>query len=627
MQSAPASSAEVSAPQSPFVRATSSAERTTANLFAQPPGPVAQPAPVMDLPAVSPPLAVSTTEPSPGLPPVQPGPVEVSVGHSERAAYFGPSAPPEDANPIVRPEPGYVSPIPPRVMEQVPSSPSAPRVADTAPSTASAEPALASAFVPPMVEPAAVAEWPKKAFEQPSIATAPSEEAVRESESLPSSPLDVPVVHEPALETRVQANAFETAATEVAGSETPITAADASPASEPAHAEDATSTVAPTPEASLHEAAAAPGPNEEASQAPSPESVVQEGEIQEHAAVAVQPFPAPRSFTSSGSEMPVVITTPPPPRAQDTAAPSARLFDLGRELLPKAEAWSRKNLRATPRSLVIAAPLVALLGIWAIRGLVSHPKQASAEGTPNVAAEVAAATPAPEPANTSDAPAASAILVSASAAPPAAPAAADAAELASAVSHGLPALEALARKFPSDSQVSIALASEQAKAQRYQAAVESVERALAVDAKTAQNGKVMGILWRAAQSNATEPSFTALRKLGAKGADVAFDLATTAGVRDAVRERAKTELKSLSTDASADTRVATALFLASDCNARKALLSRAETEGGKRTQSLLEQYARGAACTSTTDAACNACLTGSSALTHALAQLNAGAQK
>jgi hypothetical protein len=205
---------------------------------------------------------------------------------------------------------------------------------------------------------------------------------------------------------------------------------------------------------------------------------------------------------------------------------------------------------------------------------------------------------------------------------------ADPTELARAVSHGLPALEALAHQYPNDPQVSIALASQQAQAQRFEAAVESVERVIKADAKSAQNGKVMGILWKAAQSDASEQSFSALRKLGARGADIAFDLATTSGVRDSVRDRAKTELtQALSPDASADTRVATALLLAPDCSARKALLARAEREGGKRTQAMLERFSRGAVCTSTTDKACNSCLTGSAELTHALAQLGAGGQK
>jgi len=504
-------------------------------------------------------------------------------------------------------------------------SPAAPRVAVDAPATpiAPVEPELAHAFVPPLVESSAAVQWPTKEPELPSAEAKSVDEAVATPESQFTSAA-APIVHEPG-EPRAEANSFETAPTEVAAQETPIALPEATAATEPVNADAATSHAAPTAEAAAPEMIVAATPIEDNSAPSNPESVVMEAEIQEHAAVTAQPFPAPRPFTSSGSEMPVVITTPPPSRARDTAAP--KLFELGRELLPKAEAWSRKNLRATPRALVITLPLVALFGIWAVRSLVSHPKHAVAEANPNVVAEVAAATPAPDPTTPNAAPKASAILVSTGSPAPTAPPAADAAELANAVSHGLPALEALSQKFPSDAQVSLTLASEQAKAQRFEAAVESIERALAADAKIAQNGKVMGILWRAAQSSATEPSFTALRKLGAKGSDIAFDLATTAGVRDSVRERAKTELKSLSADASADTRVATELLLASDCGTRKALLSRAEQDGGKRTRSLLEQYSRGSTCTSNTDPACNACLTGSPELTHALNQLNAGGKK
>jgi len=196
-----------------------------------------------------------------------------------------------------------------------------------------------------------------------------------------------------------------------------------------------------------------------------------------------------------------------------------------------------------------------------------------------------------------------------------------------ALTRGLPALEALTAKFPADAQVAIALAGQQAQAQRYEAAVASVEHALEVDPGSAQNGKVMGVLWRAAQSPASEQSFLCLRKLGARGTDIAFDLATTNGVRESVRERAKAELTNyLAFDASADTRAATALLLAPDCTSRKALLDRAESDGGKRTLSMLERFARGAGCTSSSDGACNACLMGSPVLAHALSKLGAGAK-
>lgn len=647
---APAEPVERAAPPNPFMRATSPVERAAApNPFAQSPSPAAPPArepePVVSTVPVAPPLQPVLAAIQPVLaavPAVQPSTtsaVDASPAHapahpshSERPGYFGPSAPPEDANPVVRPEPGYVSPVPPRVAERAAESPVAPRVAEAATVAPSVEPLDASGFVPPMENSPALVEWPKKEPEPPLAAATPNDEPASAPESTPASAHDEPVTSAPAVEPSAQANAFETAPTEFAASETPIAQpAREHAATEVAQAEEASVDVATSDAAALSGAAdpalATAVIASEATSAPSnPESVVMEAEIQDHAVPLAQTFPAPRPFTSSGSEMPVVITAPPP-HQRDTAAPSAKLFDLGRELLPKAEAWSRK-VRTSPRALVITAPLLALLGILAVRGLVSHTKHTPvAEAPANAVAEVAAATPAPETTTQNPAAPASAILVLTATAPAAAAPAADPAELAAAVSHGLPELEALARKFPNDPQVGIALAGQQAQAQRFEAAVESVERVIAVDAKSAQNGKVMGILWRAAQSSATEPSFAALRKLGAKGADVTLDLAITAGVRDTVRDRAKTELKSLSADASADTRVATALLLAEDCAARKALLPRAEHEGAKRTQALLEQYSRGAACTSNTDKSCNACLTGSPALAHALSQLSAGGSK
>ena len=222
---------------------------------------------------------------------------------------------------------------------------------------------------------------------------------------------------------------------------------------------------------------------------------------------------------------------------------------------------------------------------------------------------------------------ASAFLPAANSAPAVAPASPDTAtpaELTRVTSQGLAALEALSRKFPGDAAVSVALAGEQARAQRFEAAVTTIDHLLALAPTSAQNGKVMGILWRAAQSPASEQSFASLRKLGARGTDIAFDLATTLGVRDSVRERAKAELTSyLAFDASNDTRIATALLLAPDCSTRKSLLERAEREGGKRTHFILESIARGSGCASSAGAACNSCMMGSSVLARAVAHLAA----
>ena len=351
---------------------------------------------------------------------------------------------------------------------------------------------------------------------------------------------------------------------------------------------------------------------------------IQESEIASaaaHAPVETEPF------SSSGSDMPVVLTTPVPHVPARAAPDFANLLRRGRDLLPRAHTWSRKTLRATPRALVITAPFIALFGIWAARGPVTHHRHSNAQvAQPNSAAHpsVEVMTPAKPPVTSL----ASAFIPAPSAAPAVAPAplpTADPAELTRATSRGLPALEALATKFPGDAAVVVTLASQQARAQRFEAAVTTVDHLLAIAPNSAQNGKVMGILWRAAQSPASEQSFASLRKLGGRGTDIAFDLATTAGVRDAVRERAKSELTSyLAFDASDDTRIATALLLAPDCSTRKSLLERAEREGGKRTHAILDSFARGAGCASSAEGACNSCMMGSPVLAHALAHLAAG---
>ena len=559
--------------------------------------PFTKPATPLDRPAAQNPFVQSKsvserpTLPSPAEPsPIPAAPPALHVNFVEPS----PVPAPVHASPVAEPVPALASP-PPQI-----------------------EPELARPVEPIRAEPVLAepvrAEAPAK-LDPPFVEPAPLAAAV----------LEMPFVDTAKAEPRVEANAFETAPTEFASSETPITSSDAGTSAEPNHAIAEASAEPAATESPVAQMAPLVPVAENPASAPEGESVVAEAEIQEQAVLA-QPFPAPRPFTSSGSEMPVVITTPPPPRTASVAATS-KLLDLGREVLPRAGAWTRKKLRSSPRALVIGAPLVALLGIWAVRGLVTHSKPAQvSEVSSNVVADVAAATPAAPVASAAE-PAAP-ILVSTSTAPAVAPPSADASELSSAIGHGLPALEALAQKFPKDPQVALALASQQAQAQRFEAAVESIERAIALDAKSAQNGKVMGILWRAAQSGASEASFLALRKLGARGSDIAFDLATTAGVREAVRERAKGELdKSLSPEASEDTRVASALLLAPACDARKALLSRAEREGGKRTQTMLEQYSRGTACASSSDQACNACLTGSPELAHALARLSAGGRK
>ncbi|HWZ92736.1 MAG TPA: hypothetical protein VNW92_27910, partial [Polyangiaceae bacterium] len=303
--------------------------------------------------------------------------------------------------------------------------------------------------------------------------------------------------------------------------------------------------------------------------------------------------------------------------------PDRKRLQRAKRLLPKAARWTRRAVRSAPRSAVVTAPFVALFVIWLVHGLARH--------APVVLPTTARALPASVSMHLAAHDSAeSAAAIAATVAPPALtatalpPPVADDAELRAALAQGLPAMEALSAKYTADPQVLVALASSEAQAQRYEAAISTVDRAIDATPSSAQSGKIMGILWRAAQSSASEEAFGAMRKLGGRGSDVEFDLATTPGVRDAIRDRAKAELTNhMGLDASADTRAATALLLAPDCATRKSLLERAESEGGKRTLAMLERFAHGVGCTSSSEGSCNACLMGSPILASALTKLNA----
>ncbi|HEY5377819.1 MAG TPA: hypothetical protein VIK01_29260 [Polyangiaceae bacterium] len=480
--------------------------------------------------------------------------------------------------------------------------------------------ALVQSELPAEVEPPALVEQVALAAE-PAVPSQAEPETLgvgaqtTEQTATPEPTIAADIVSAPQVEPEPQP-AAEPSIAASATSETPAEAvAQAEAETEPAAEESLVATA--TPEAQAEAVAAS-----------EPEPSVEPGAFEPPAAEA-----APQ-FNSTGSDAPVVLSTPLPNVPASPRLPQ-QLWSMPKDWLPRVQGWSQKTLRNAPRTLVISAPFVALLGIWLAHSLSTHHKHTATQAleTPIAQAAVAATEPQVVPAASpaSDAPVVPAVLSAVAEAPSTtAPAAALAAptELVHALTRGLPALEALAAKFPADAQVAIALAGQQAQAQRYEAAVATVERAIEVDPSSAQNGKVMGILWRAAQSSASDQSFLYLRKLGARGSDIAFDLATTGGVRESVRTRARAELTNyLALDASTDTRAATALLLAPDCTTRKSLLDRAESDGGKRTLAMLERFARGSGCTSSSaEGTCNSCLMGSPVLAHALSKLNPGAK-
>ena len=589
-----------------------------------------QPAPPKRPTSLPPPPPVRAKPPAPIATAAAPSPHTSVTPATLRAPRHEPPPPPKRST---RPAPSVPPPLPitaplstaplstaPVAVSKLP--PPLPAVAFEAPHVPT-EPSMraAPAYVPP---PEPIAEPVRTTLPMPGpepvLATAPTEPML--AVEPPRTTLPMPV-HEPYIAPPAPAIVAAPEPALVVAPE-PVVAAPEPPAVATPEPE-----VAPEPLVAAAAVEPDPIPDTIAAPAPADPSVVQADEIASypHAAAFTthQPEPhiAPTEFSSPGSEAPVVLTTPIPHVPE--RAPSA-LWALKDEWLPRAKDWSREHIAKNPRALVIGAPLLAALGIWIAHSLTPHTPRPRVVARPSYALEP---NFTPHPAA---APAFSAIF--ASVAPPTAPTAAalpapaSAEELAKAESQGLPALESLSRKYPSDPQVGITLAAQQAQAQRYDAAVDTIEDLTRLAPSVAQSGKVMGILWRAAQSSASEQAFVALRKLGGRGTDVTFDLATTAGVRDAVRERAKSELASyLAFDSSNDTRAATALLLAPDCATRKSLLERAEREGGKRTLVMLERIARGSACTTNGDGACNSCMMGGTTLSHAIGKLTPAVSK
>ncbi len=167
-------------------------------------------------------------------------------------------------------------------------------------------------------------------------------------------------------------------------------------------------------------------------------------------------------------------------------------------------------------------------------------------------------------------------------------------ELAQARQGGSVALSALATKFPKDTSLLLELTKAQIAERRHGAAALTVSKALSLDPKLSTNPEVASALWALAQTkDGGEAAFQLLEgPMGAKGADIMYDLATTAGIRATVKQRANTWLKSeqFQKNSSPELNILAALTLAKSCSQRHALLLRARNVGDARTLKLLQSW-------------------------------------
>lgn len=206
-----------------------------------------------------------------------------------------------------------------------------------------------------------------------------------------------------------------------------------------------------------------------------------------------------------------------------------------------------------------------------------------------------------------------------------------AAEIEKARHEGLSAMEALVERHPRQAELRVLLAQALVKAKKMAEATEAVRAALEIDPKQSQNGKVAAVLFQTAQSAAsTEAAFALLEgRMGARGADVVYDLAQARNVRAAVRARAEAWLDSapFQVASSPELNIAVALKSAKTCQQKYALLLRAKNVGDERSLAYIKPLSRTSGCGPGKKADCWACLRKDTRLADALSAIQARARR
>ncbi|MEP7052831.1 MAG: serine/threonine-protein kinase [Pseudomonadota bacterium] len=211
-------------------------------------------------------------------------------------------------------------------------------------------------------------------------------------------------------------------------------------------------------------------------------------------------------------------------------------------------------------------------------------------------------------------------------APPAPVPTASESALQEAQKAGLPALEALAERYPRDARLALQTARAALDAKDYVKAVGGVGRALNLDPSLASDKTIASILFQTAQVKpASDASFALLfGPMAVHGPDVVYDLAATEVVKLWVRARADTWLRSpdFAKVATPALSIAVALRFATNCPQRAALLARAKTDGDVRTLGYLNQYRATTGCGRRRREDCYGCLRADSRLAETVAAIH-----
>jgi serine/threonine-protein kinase len=186
------------------------------------------------------------------------------------------------------------------------------------------------------------------------------------------------------------------------------------------------------------------------------------------------------------------------------------------------------------------------------------------------------------------------------------------AELEAARAKGAPGLEALAERYPKNLDLLLELVSAYDGQNDHARAVGAIGRALSLDPKLAEDAQISTALFKAAQAKASSDASFALLEgpMGSRGADIVYDLATTKGVRQNIKQRALSWLQTKEFDraSSASLNIAVALRQAQSCQQKHALLLRAKNVGDERSLSELKKLEARTGCGRRKRDDCYACL-------------------
>jgi hypothetical protein len=298
------------------------------------------------------------------------------------------------------------------------------------------------------------------------------------------------------------------------------------------------------------------------------------------------------------------------------------VFPPGEALRDRLPPRLRESLRpVSTRSLLIAGGAFGLLISGLLIAVTVSLIRALSRSEPPVRLATPSAAPVLAPSLAHSASAAPVV------APPPEPARAPAAEFDAAVKQGAAALEALASKYPLDSRPLAEAARAWAAAKDYVKATGAVARGLSVDAQLSKDDRLAAVLFQTAQSRASADAAFALLEgpMGARGAEIQWDLAAEPAVKPWVRQRAGQWLRSAEfrRAAPASLRLAAELRTAPSCDAAHSLLARAKQEGDERSLSQLDAWKSTSGCGKTHTEDCMPCLRKDSALDEAIQAIKA----